>query len=669
MFDNLVAKIEDVTATAFANNVIDLPTSQEIKRIIDRERIQMQIDWAIDALSREDRIVWYLRRVQMAIFRDFINLTDGIEDPQIANIHKFYNKKKYQFMTQNGIAGHTDYENDLSVSRSSDFREASRHYLSQPIPEINRYEFTGKSWSTIQDDLGQLESDWKSRQDRMIHVGRDNEYSNEYMTKFMDFKDGYAWFEWGAAYCPQEARSMGHCGNSPRMSTDDTILSLRKEDRHDGEIFHTPYLTFILNGDHWLTEMKGRNNEKPQSRYHKYIIPLLLDDRIEGIIGGGYMPENNFSPYDLDEVTREELFAEKASLKGPMDMIHQAIAAGNKQEALEGLEGMMDELGMEYFELHFENETDDDVVLRSWEDYESVANDFYDEPVTNLYSVLDDLKDAAESFENVEEVLTDNLYFQKLEKYILSKEDMVYDLIAKLHPRTRNMLFSKHTASERFMNAPEDQQIQAFTNMWMKNPTGIPAYQYLADAIEWVYEEGNEDAKSMKNLHKDVKKGIADEIDRVTERIQEYADHSYAIRPHQVGVYPTERGENTLKSRWVMGIPLHELVGIVEAGVGMRGQEDYYDDEYQYAYYDWTSSEGLEPDWENTNEGRQYNYDGKSTNLAGMGDSDDVYGAALEFLEMIDLNPNNQPDLLQAAAEDAFDAIVHDFDRMIRQKA
>ena len=100
---------------------------------------------------------------------------------------------------------------------------------------------------------------------------------------------------------------MGHCGNAPRQHTDDVILSLRKVVVSGSDKYHIPHLTFILNGDGELTEMKGRANEKPAKKYHPYIIKLLLNDAIKGIKGGGYAPENNFSLHDLDENVRKDL--------------------------------------------------------------------------------------------------------------------------------------------------------------------------------------------------------------------------------------------------------------------------------------------------------------------------------------------------------------------------
>jgi hypothetical protein len=63
-----------------------------------------------------------------------------------------------------------------------------------------------------------------------------------------------------------------------------------------------------------LGEMKGRNNDKPIEKYHPYIVALLKQPFIKGIVGGGYAPENNFSLADLPDDQTEALVKMKPSL-------------------------------------------------------------------------------------------------------------------------------------------------------------------------------------------------------------------------------------------------------------------------------------------------------------------------------------------------------------------
>jgi hypothetical protein len=57
--------------------------------------------------------------------------------------------------------------------------------------------------------------------------------------------------------------------------------------------------------------MKGFANQKPDASYHTYIEKLLKIDGIEGITGGGYLPQNNFEFLDLNESSRIEILEKK----------------------------------------------------------------------------------------------------------------------------------------------------------------------------------------------------------------------------------------------------------------------------------------------------------------------------------------------------------------------
>jgi len=89
---------------------------------------------------------------------------------------------------------------------------------------------------------------------------------------------------------------MKHCGNKPSAKTGDKILSLREP---KGE-FWQPHATFVVNNG-VLGEMKGYDNKKPGPELHKYIIPLLEDERIERLKGGTYLRENDFKLEDLTD--------------------------------------------------------------------------------------------------------------------------------------------------------------------------------------------------------------------------------------------------------------------------------------------------------------------------------------------------------------------------------
>jgi hypothetical protein len=87
----------------------------------------------------------------------------------------------------------------------------------------------------------------------------------------------------------------------------------------DGILLAKPNLTFILKSGEFLGEMKGRGNQKPQEKYHSYIMELLLYKKngkylVSGIEGGGYAPERNFDLEDLSDQLLKQLADERSTL-------------------------------------------------------------------------------------------------------------------------------------------------------------------------------------------------------------------------------------------------------------------------------------------------------------------------------------------------------------------
>ena len=129
----------------------------------------------------------------------------------------------------------------------------------------------------------------------------------------VDFGDGWGWFDLGRSACKKEGAALGHCGNTGDRHEDDRILSLRKIVKVGDKTFHEPALTFI-NNHGWLGEMKGRANSKPAESYHKRIVELLKHPDIKGMIGAGYMPENNFHFDDLSPEHKNQVRMSNSNL-------------------------------------------------------------------------------------------------------------------------------------------------------------------------------------------------------------------------------------------------------------------------------------------------------------------------------------------------------------------
>lgn len=184
-------------------------------------------------------------------------------------------------------------------------------------------------------------------------AAKEAEMPSEEYEAFLELKgpwQGWKWVVLGRGYCSQEAKAMGHCGNSGAREGDD-ILSLRDP---EGKA----HLTFILN-DGMLGEMKGRANSKPTRRFHPAIMELLMHPEIKSIRGGGYAPEMNFSLKDLDEAQRKMLEKLKPDIGNP---IMYMLKAGKKQE-------LAAELGVEPGEISLEG---NEVALATFADLDNL---------------------------------------------------------------------------------------------------------------------------------------------------------------------------------------------------------------------------------------------------------------------------------------------------------
>src|SRR5208337_4783116 len=166
------------------------------------------------------------------------------------------------------------------------------------------------------------ERNWKQQQKSLIKPqGADKIW--------MQLPDGWAWWWLPRAYCSAEAEAMGHCGNRPRSGEKNvSILSLREPKQYGKETRWYPHLTFILHGtgdSGMLGEMKGRDNDKPVPKYHPYIVALLKDERIKGVMGGGYLPAHNFKLSDLSPEMMEDLSKARPELASDDARINEII--------------------------------------------------------------------------------------------------------------------------------------------------------------------------------------------------------------------------------------------------------------------------------------------------------------------------------------------------------
>lgn len=163
----------------------------------------------------------------------------------------------------------------------------------QKIKELNPFELKSSF-------IAELDSLEKEYQDNNKLLSQLVDIDSEGTEIVLDLGE-YVWVDLQKPYCRDEGEAMGHCGNTAAYKSGDTVLSLRQKVTYNGEKYHRPVLTFILDERGFLGEMKGRKNNKPSDKYHSYIVELLKSPIVLGIKGGGHEPENNFSIDDLDQ--------------------------------------------------------------------------------------------------------------------------------------------------------------------------------------------------------------------------------------------------------------------------------------------------------------------------------------------------------------------------------
>ena len=212
------------------------------------EHIKSVLKWGKSVLKKDERVVWLLRHLAQE------------------------------------LRGELDSELFMAMTDELDFLMSVEY---QPIQD---YQFLKKSYQEIHNDLSRLYREYYEQQEKNRPITPEE---GDYV--LFKFNDGTEWWYVDRAYCPEEGRSGSHCGNvTGTKVTDQRILSLRK----GGHVI----MTFILEPDGKLGEMKAKYNQKPSKKYHGHIMKLLMWPNVKGIAKTTtqYAPEMNFNIFDLE---------------------------------------------------------------------------------------------------------------------------------------------------------------------------------------------------------------------------------------------------------------------------------------------------------------------------------------------------------------------------------
>jgi hypothetical protein len=413
------------------------------------EVVPAAIAWAKETLKKHDKIVWYLRWFKLALLAEVGKrraraqaiaaqsydefMTIGFEDAR-----RVYNRKtKGNAIPEERIAtigGYvallplTDIRWMQAIPTSSgsewstifNFRDVLNHYMSLNLAVIEDLEFGWLLPNEVVSLLQDVETEMKRNIRGRIPVHVAERFGAGYET-WMDFGDGYYWINTHADSVPDEryiTRQMaadpneedqsvtGHC--STCSQADEEALVLRELKHSPNGDYWRPVLHFCLNTKtKMLGEMKGVSNTSPKPEYYKYIIPLLFDARIEGVVGGGYLPDTNFSVLDLDAETQRRIRNEKPLLYTISEYVINFGLDDSVRDRLTFTETNGTELEVSKGEVLYDMGTFEDVIEEFGSDAAKMIVELLrgDQIVEDLYEVLVDSSELADAVANLPEEL------------------------------------------------------------------------------------------------------------------------------------------------------------------------------------------------------------------------------------------------------------------------
>lgn len=482
------------------------------------EYVKDEIKWARAVLKKQDRIVWYLQWIRLALLSEW-GEDQKVKDREFAKVVKAnVDANDPEASDPKDISGVPTYVKDFLKRNIKHVKTELEHFFSMEVPQIHKHVFTNYVvLDEIRSKFKGFEEDWAAGHEAAIPYNKQPlEHHDPMGTSVEDF-DGnpigmsrkgisiikqfphdYYWVNLKKTSCRLEADAMGHCGNSAANRSYETVLSFRKlvkRGKDEKNWLWEPHLTFILDTrDGFLGEMKGRANEKPTDEYHKYIVALLLDPMIKGIRGGGYEAQNNFHLDDLQPEVREKLFDKKPIL---MDLKSYFKKFGKDETLIQKINAQwenLDEMALVWDDKH------EHAAIAKFHDVDTFVEDYGNDTakwVSKQLSGDRDYFDVHVEEYNIQEVL-DIMNDAKVEAYL----------------------------QENYPEEWEDDDGDSSTLTFIEN-NDPDFYDALSTAARYALETGAED-----DMSKHFRKALEDDIKITNERETEMNGTAYIPKEH-----------------------------------------------------------------------------------------------------------------------------------------
>ncbi|MBT3568346.1 MAG: hypothetical protein HN494_05820 [Opitutae bacterium] len=252
------------------------------------------VEWAMEHLQKDDRIIWFLSLVQRGALLRIRNSSGRSIRPKI---RRKIERKLKGFDDDRVLA---DLESDFTMNWPH-YQSLAGMYQATLMKDYSFHFRKGKRLSPK--SAGEILRDFEEMEERLQKLVGGDRFCTD-GKPYLELENEWTWFAVDEGQSYQEAQAMRHCGNGGGRHGD-ILLSLREPVRKRDLLFWKPHLTFILNNG-VLGEMKGHANTRPEKQFFPQISQLLFRSEIREVRGGGYLPQNNFAFCDMSIAQQEQ---------------------------------------------------------------------------------------------------------------------------------------------------------------------------------------------------------------------------------------------------------------------------------------------------------------------------------------------------------------------------